>query len=54
VKTSKNAAPRGGVSGSFFLRVLEERGFQKSMDSRRAWILEEHGFQKLPTIVAEP
>jgi len=26
--------------------VLEERGFQKSMDSRRAWILEEHGFQE--------
>ena len=37
---------QGGVSGSFFLRVLEERGFQKSMDSRRAWILEEHGFQE--------
>ena len=45
VKTSTNAAPRGGFR-FFFLRVLEEHGFQKNMGSGRTWIPGEHGFQK--------
>jgi hypothetical protein len=44
----KNKQKRCAKGGSrlLLLRVLEEHGFQKNMDSRRTWIPEEHGFQK--------